>query len=288
MRHAWAIGLVAVFAAVAVGCSKNESGERRVPAQPAAAPSPDKAARAGEADLPAGAVKEPAIDACTLVSKAEVEAVTNGKVSDPVAAPTGNMSQCTFGDPEGNAPLGRVKLIALNAGGPAAAKSIYELEAKDATQKREAVQGVGEAASLKTTSMRPTSSSSRGRTRSRSTSIWPTSLSSVIPTPSVRPRSRSRRRPSPSCLDRSASGARRRSQAPSYASAIGNAASGRSRARARASRRSKGTAAGSSAQSRSARPALATANPPATVCPSPPRPPCRVRRSSCRPSTRRR
>jgi len=127
MKQSPAIGLVAALAVMSVGCSKKESGERKAPDQPAPAPSSDKTMPpAGEPDLPAGAVKEKAIDACTLVTKAEIEAVTKRKASDPVAAPTGNMSLCTFGDPEGNAPLGLVKLIALHGGGVAQAKKLYE------------------------------------------------------------------------------------------------------------------------------------------------------------------
>jgi len=148
MTKSSAIRLVAVLAALAVGCSKKESGEKKAPDQPAPAPSPDTTTPPGEPDLPAGAVKEKAIDACTLVTKAEIEAVTKRKVSDPVPVPTGNMSMCTFGDPEGNAPLGLVKLTAVHAGGPGPAKSIYEVVTTDPKEKREPVQGVGEAASL--------------------------------------------------------------------------------------------------------------------------------------------
>ena len=145
MRHAQAIGFVAILAAVAVGCSKKE-GERK---PDPAAPAQEKPAPAAEPAVPPGAVTAPAIDACTLVSKADVEAASKGKVSDPKADVAGNMATCLFGDPDGNAPLGRVRLIALNAGSAGAAKSIHDMVANDPKDKREAVAGVGEAASLK-------------------------------------------------------------------------------------------------------------------------------------------
>ena len=135
-----------LLVALAVGCSKKESAEQKAHDQSAPAPAPTPAPTPAPDNPAPPAGQANAVDACTLVSKAEVEAITKRKASDPTGAPSGGMSQCTFGDPESNAPLGLVKVVALNAGGPGPARSAYEVVTTDAKEK---VEGVGEGASLK-------------------------------------------------------------------------------------------------------------------------------------------
>jgi hypothetical protein len=97
------------------------------------------------------------LDACSLVTKAEVEALVGRPAMEPAKEQTANLVTCAFGDPEspkiGGRPITQVLTLAVFTGeegayyaGPVAqARDAYEMARKNAASS-EAVAGLGESA----------------------------------------------------------------------------------------------------------------------------------------------
>jgi hypothetical protein len=117
---------------------------------------------ANAADQKTAAPKSPAapfvpVDACSLLTRADVEALANKPAEDPRKETLANLVTCTYGDPKapkaGTRRLSNVASVAVFTGqegayyaGPAAqAKDAYETARKNAAS-NEAVSGLGESA----------------------------------------------------------------------------------------------------------------------------------------------
>jgi len=97
------------------------------------------------------------VDACSLITKTEVEALAGRPAMDPAKEQTANLVTCAFGDPEspkvGGRPMTQVLTLAVFTGeegayyaGPVAqARDSYEMARKNAASS-EAVTGLGESA----------------------------------------------------------------------------------------------------------------------------------------------
>lgn len=94
-RLAAGSAVLAVGALVLAGCGGGDSNGQQ--AKSTTAP-PTKAAASPASTSPAQAPAG-AIDACSLVTKAEVEAAAGVTVSDPKAETVANLSTCSFDDP---------------------------------------------------------------------------------------------------------------------------------------------------------------------------------------------
>jgi hypothetical protein len=96
------------------------------------------------------------VDACTLISKTEIEKLTGRSVLDPIEEKAGELSICSYGDPGspmvGGRPLRKVAVLSVFTGGNAyyagpvaQAAAIFELAEKNAGGV-ERVSGTGEKA----------------------------------------------------------------------------------------------------------------------------------------------
>ena len=122
----------------------------------ASIPCGDRSAYATQpASAPAGS-EVAQVDACSLLSRAEVETITGRSALDPVGARAAELSTCDFGDPEapklGGRPLAQIARIAVFSGGTsyhagpvAQAASVYETAEKGAGGAVQ-VAGIGEKA----------------------------------------------------------------------------------------------------------------------------------------------
>lgn len=137
--------LIAVILVPAAACGrKSEPPPAGGTAAPAAAPARSRGAA------------PPQVKACSLFTKAEIEAATRRPVREPAEETLANLSTCSFGDP--NAPLvagrslTRTVMLSVVSGddsyfeGPVAqTAALYEMAAKNAGEIRE-VSGLGDKA----------------------------------------------------------------------------------------------------------------------------------------------
>jgi hypothetical protein len=140
------IVLIGIFSIPACGGGKDE--------QPAA---PKTEQRADTAKSKAAAKKEiPRVDACMLISKAEIEKLTGKSVLEPVEEKAAELSICSYGDPGspmvGGRPLSKVAVLSVFTGGNAyyagpvaQAAAIFEMAEKNSGGV-ERVSGIGERA----------------------------------------------------------------------------------------------------------------------------------------------
>ncbi len=138
---------VALCAVLPLACGDGGGGKTKAAATATAAP----ASQAGP--------KEPFVplDACSLLTKPEVEALVGRAAMEPTKEQIANLVRCAFGDPEspkvGSRPLTQVLTLAVFTGeegayyaGPVAqARDSYETARKNAAS-TEAVAGLGESA----------------------------------------------------------------------------------------------------------------------------------------------
>ncbi len=124
-------------------------------------------APAGSTATPAAGSKEPAppqVNACTLFSKAEIEAAAGRPVRDPAEETLANLSTCGYGDPNSPLVAGRsqTKTVALSvvsgdAGyfeGPVAqTAALYEMAVKNAGEIQQ-VSGLGDKAHWASSTLR--------------------------------------------------------------------------------------------------------------------------------------
>ena len=97
------------------------------------------------------------VDACSLLTKAEIEALTRKPVAEPHKEELANLVTCSYGDPKSplvaGRPLSKVVTLAVftgeegayYAGAVAQARDIYEMARKNAGS-AESVSGLGESA----------------------------------------------------------------------------------------------------------------------------------------------
>lgn len=140
-----ALSLTGALSLLPLACG--DAGGRK--AKPAATSAPAAAASPRTPFVP--------VDACSLLSKGEVEALVGRSVMEPTREQAANLVTCTFGDPEspkvGDRPLSQVLTLAVFTGeegayyaGPVAqARDSYETARKNAASS-EAVSGLGESA----------------------------------------------------------------------------------------------------------------------------------------------
>jgi hypothetical protein len=140
------IVLLGISSIVAFGGGKDE--------QPAA---PRTEQKADITKSKAATKKEiPRFDACTLISKAEIERLTGKSLLEPVEEKAAELSICSYGDPEspmvGGRPLSKVAVLSVFTGGNAyyagpvaQAAAIFEMAEKSAGG-AERVSGLGERA----------------------------------------------------------------------------------------------------------------------------------------------
>ncbi len=140
------IVLLGIFSISAYGGGKDE--------QPAA---PKTEQRANTEKSKATAKKEiPHVNACMLISRAEIEKLTGRSVLEPVEEKAAELSICSYGDPDspmlGGKPLSKVAVLSVFTGGNAyyagpvaQAAAIFEMAEKNAGGV-ERVSGIGEKA----------------------------------------------------------------------------------------------------------------------------------------------
>jgi hypothetical protein len=143
MRRISSWGSIGLLSLLAAGCGNSE------PEAKSAAPAPGAEKQAAAPFVP--------VDACSLLSKMEVEAVAGKPVMEPQKEEAANLVTCSFGDPDSPQVNGRatyqVVSIAVFTGeegayyaGPAAqAKDTYEIGRKNAASD-EPVNDLGEGA----------------------------------------------------------------------------------------------------------------------------------------------
>ncbi len=106
----------------------------------------------------------PRVNACSLFTKAEIEAATGRPVRDPAEEALANLSTCSFGDPKSPLVAGRslTKTVALSVvsgddgyfeGPVAQTAALYEMAAKNAGEIQE-VSGLGDKAHWASSTLR--------------------------------------------------------------------------------------------------------------------------------------
>jgi hypothetical protein len=135
---------VALWALLSCACHESGSGTAKAVATTAPAPAGPKAPF-----IP--------LDACSLVTKPEVEALVGQPAMEPRKEQVANLVTCAFGDPEspkvGERPLTQVVTLtaftgeegAYHAGAVAQARDSYEMARKNAASSED-VAGLGESA----------------------------------------------------------------------------------------------------------------------------------------------
>ena len=109
----------------------------------ASIPFGDRSAYATQPASPPAGSEVVQVEACSLVSRAEVETITGRSALDPAGERAAELSTCDFGDPEapklGGRPLAHVARLAVFSGGTsyyagpvAQAASVYETAEKGA------------------------------------------------------------------------------------------------------------------------------------------------------------
>ncbi len=128
-----ALGAIALLAACGGG-GDGSGGEKTQPAATKAATT--------AASQPTTAAPSSTVDACTLVTKAQIESAVGATVLDPKAEQLANLSSCSFNDPA--SPIFTVVSVSVFSGASTSdAKEIFDLGKRNANDPQP-VTGVGE------------------------------------------------------------------------------------------------------------------------------------------------
>ncbi|MBI5284530.1 MAG: DUF3558 family protein [Chloroflexi bacterium] len=128
-----ALGAVALLAA----CGGDGDGSGGEKTQPAATKAASTAA-----SQPTAAASSSTLDACTLVTKAQIESAVGATVLDPKPEQVANLSSCSFDDP--TSPIFSVVTVSVLTGArDGDAREIFDLAKKNGNDPQ-AVAGLGE------------------------------------------------------------------------------------------------------------------------------------------------
>jgi hypothetical protein len=131
--------MVSIFAFLATSlifaCGRSDTKQDK--ATPSSERQPDK---------PATQAAPEQLDACSLLTKAEVEAAVGRAVKNPVGDTTANVFGCNYGDPRDPAGLDKVVAVGVLAGNDAAAARQVLETARSNAAHAEPVAGLGDMA----------------------------------------------------------------------------------------------------------------------------------------------